>query len=79
MVIFSDKIQLAVTDQEANIILSALGNYDGPWFPDSKLTPQEEGFKAARIKEAEDMIKALQDELMRRYHENEQVKIYQGR
>lgn len=84
MEIIGNKIQLSVTEEEANIMLQALGRYvfHGPYWPPEtyqQLTDEEKTRAETLKKSARDMCESLQDELLRRYQETEEVKFYQGR
>lgn len=84
MIIPTGKIQLFVTEDEANVILQALGRYifHGPYWPVEcydKLTDGEKD-RANKMKDsARDMCESLQEELLCRYQEAEQIKFYEGR
>ena len=83
MEIIGNKIQLAVTEEEANILLQAVGRYvfHGPYWPPESyqcLTEAEQKRAENMKKSAHDMCESLQEELLRRYHESEEIKFYQG-
>lgn len=79
MEIIGNKIQMLVSEEEANVLLMALGRYTGPYHPDAKLNEEEQARSDRMIKAALDMCNCIGDELTRIYHEAEEIKFYQGR
>lgn len=79
MEIIGNKIQMLVTEEEANVLLVALGRYTGPYAPDAILNETEKARSERMIKSAMDMCDCIGEELTRIYHAAEEIKFYQGR
>lgn len=79
MEIIGNKIQMLVSEEEADILLTALSKYTGPYAPGSVLNEAEKARSERMIKSAMDMHNCIGDELTRIYHEAEEVKFYRGR
>ena len=69
MDIFNDKIQLTVTEEEADIIQNALGKWIGPYSEAQipTLTEGERQRAAWKRRMAGEMVEKIQQELIERY------------
>lgn len=60
-------IHLHVSQDEANVLIQALGRYQGPWMPDQTLNDAEKARRLQLLDLADQMRMALEAELHRRW------------
>lgn len=72
MDIITNKIQLAVTDEEANVLLSAVSRFRGIYDENTELKhPDDLARQKRSIEVAERMRDVLETELLERYHNHQ--------
>ena len=71
MDIITNKIQLAVTDEEANVLLSAVSRFRGIYENTELKHPDDLARQKRSIEVAERMRDTLEAELLERYHNSQ--------